>query len=173
MKRKLIIGFLICVVLFLLSGFIPPWLERRKELQANQLPEIAYQAILSDSTLTLFSLDPMPPQEPSSDSLFHGYRILGQTTVSADLSRRQIADTLKHNLTSWRFTMSSCFNPRHGVRAILSGQTYDFLICFECHELYYYPPSGEEQEHGFGDDTTIGPFADILSAARIPIAKDQ
>ncbi|ELP33777.1 hypothetical protein RBSWK_02323 [Rhodopirellula baltica SWK14] len=25
-----------------------------------------------------------------------------------------------------------CFNPRHGLRAIYDGKTYDVVICFEC-----------------------------------------
>ena len=175
MKRKLKIALLIlgaCAVLFVGSGFFLGWLDTRKELRANQIPDAAYQAITSDASLVLLSLDTDRIQPPQPVSGFHGYRVLGQTIVSDAALRHRLADTLRAGLRSWRFTYPSCFNPRHGVRAVVSGQPHEFVICFECGELHYYPPDGSDSGfHGFGDGTAPGPFADILTAANVPIAK--
>ena len=170
MKRKLTIGLLIlgaCAVLFVASGFALGWLANRKQLRANQLPETAYQAIMSDSALTLISLDPDPLQAPTNEQTFGGYRVLGQTTVSDAALRRRLADTLRRGLGTWRYTYPSCFNPRHGLRAVLGDRTYEFVICFECGELQFSEPGF----HGFGEGTAPGPFAEILTAANVPIAK--
>ena len=175
MKRKLKIALLIlgaCAVLFVGSGYFLGWLETRKELQANRLPDVAFRAISSDSSLVLMSLDPMRIQPPQPESGFHGYRVLGQTTVSDATLRSRLADTLRTGLASWRFSYSSCFNPRHGIRAVFGGQPHEFVICFECAELHYYPPDGSERGyHGFGAGTAPGPFADILTAANVPIVQ--
>lgn len=178
-KRKPKIGLLIlgaCVALFVGSGFVLNWLETRErargKLQANQLPDAAFRAILSDSSLVLMSLDPSRLHPPPPESGFHGYRVLGQTTVSDAALRSRLAEVLHAGLAAWRFSYSSCFNPRHGLRAVLSGQSHEFVICFECGGLHYYPPDGGDSGfHGFGDGAVPGPFADILSAAIVPISK--
>ncbi len=179
MKKELKIGLLIlgaCVVLLVGSGFVLNWLEARErmrsEFQANQLPDVAFRAILSDSSLVLMSLDPQRIQPPQPESGFHGYRVLDQTTVSDPALRSRLADVLHAGLASWRFSSSLCFNPRHGLRAFFNGQSYEFVICFECGGLNYYPSDGSGSGfRGFGDVTVPGPFADILSAASVPISK--
>jgi hypothetical protein len=174
-KRKLKIALLIlgaCAVLFVGSGFFLGWLETRKELRANQLPDAAFRAITSDPSLVLMSLDPERIQPPHPESGFHGYRVLGETRVSDAALRRRLADTLRTGLDTWRFSYASCFNPRHGVRALLAGQVHEFVICFECAELHYYPPDGSESGyHGLGEGTAPDSFADILTAAKVPVAQ--
>jgi hypothetical protein len=171
MKRKLIFGLLIfgaCAVLFLVWDAV----GGGNILRANQLPNVAYRAIASDASLTLYSLDPNSVQPPDPRAGFHGFPILGQTIVADASLRSRLAETLRQGIATWRFTYASCFLPRHGLRATLAGQTYDVVICFACSEVRYYPPDGSESGyHGLGEGIKPGPFADILATAKVSTAK--
>lgn len=175
MKRKHIIALATlgaCLALFLAFGFLSSWLARRKELRANQLPDIAFQAISSGSRLTLYSLDPeaIQPSDPSAG--FHGFRVLGKTIVSDPSLRNRLSISLRQGLDSWRHTYGSCFMPRHGLRALLSERNYDLVICFACREVRYYSPDGTESGYlGLGDATDSKPFAEIIDAANLPKAQ--
>ena len=52
----------------------------------------------------------------------------------------------------------ACFFPRHAIRAIHDGRTYDFVICFECVQVKIY-----------GDFFSMfGPAAYLVGAAPEP-----
>ena len=138
---------------------------------ANQISEDALLILVSDPGLTLFSIDPHPgdadlPTLPT----FQGRVVLGQTAIAALEQRKQLADILRQGLSNWSGRhVISCFNPRHAIRATDGRQTHDFLICFECGRLYYYPPNSERRP--FQIRTKAEPFNEILAAANVPIPK--
>ena len=142
-----------------------------KNRQENRLSDDAMHALISDPKLTLFSIDPDHGTATSPDvPTFQRWPVLGQTTITAGEQRQRLADTLQHGLSRWSGReMVACFNPRHAVRATDGERSFDFLICFECGWLYYYPPN--EKKHSFCIRTKAGPFDDILLAAKIPMPK--
>ena len=144
------------LALFVLLGFVSPWREERRQLMYNRLPEMAYEAIAADPALRIYTLDPEQP--PANGRLFHGYRILHEVTCSSPSSREAIADDLRQRISAWRFTISSCFQPRHGIQAVHHGRRYDFVICFECDEMHFHTPEGSSSNHGFGETSSESPL---------------
>jgi len=66
------------------------------------------------------SLDPMKPTDKSKDD-FHGYKVLGETTVRKD-DRKAILDGLKAGLKESDGGLADTFTPRHGLRATHDGK---------------------------------------------------
>ncbi len=179
MKRALIITGCLAVALVLGGWLARPHIatvlaERNaaKNRTANHLSEDALHALVSDPALTLFSIDPHPgAADLSSLSTFQGRVVLGQATVAALEQRQRLADVLRQGLSNWSGShVISCFNPRHAIRATDGSRTHDFLICFECGRLYYYPPNSERRQLQIR--TKAGPFNEILAAANIPIPQE-
>ena len=151
MKRRLFIAlFVIAAVVAVVIYFLPRYPN-------NRIPAGALQALESDSNLILYSIDPerftdldsgerqpLPDDEPK----FHTYRILGQTILTSPNSRRITVDTIRHAVRDWDGAIHGCFNPRHGIRATDSSGTHDFLICFQCRQVYLYAPDGTSTRLG-------------------------
>ena len=178
MKRALIIAAVVVVALAAAGWLAWPRIvtvltdrSAAKSRQENRLPDDALRALTSDPKLTLFSIDPdhgttNSPEVPA----FQRWPVLGQTTIATSEQRQQLADTLQGGLSRWSGReIVSCFSPRHAIRATSGTQTFDFLICFECGRLYYYPPDSNRRHLNIR--TKAGPFDDILVAANIPMPK--
>ncbi|MCB1211418.1 MAG: hypothetical protein KDK97_18980 [Verrucomicrobiales bacterium] len=73
---------------------------------------------------------PKPPLDP--DQIFHDYPILGQTKVVVTPELKTVITTLDEAGRHWGGAVAMCFNPRHGIRVIKGGKTYDLVICYEC-----------------------------------------
>ena len=174
MKRSFIIALLLLGGLLVAAFALVPWYRQREAARqrelTNRLPEAAYEAVLNDPNLVLLSLDPSPSQEASGSNLFHDYPVLGETVVGQATSRQALAATLKRALAAWDSSYYACFNPRHGLRAIYGGHTFELLICFECGRLYVY--SGRGEPVGKGLEGPAGPFNDLLIAAKVPMPSD-
>ena len=176
MKQKLLIAVVVraglCGIVFLERERIAERImvaAAAKARTANELPEDALRAIISDSSLVLFSLSPhREAVNPPDRQAFQNYPVLGQTTVADEARRRQMADELQRGLENWSGReMAACFNPRHGIRATDGGRTFELLICFECGRIYYFPPPGERKRN-FEIRMKPGVFDDILIAENIP-----
>ena len=82
-------------------------------------------------------LDPTPEQAIQPKLNFHGFRILERATVEASLGATM--DTLiQRGLDQNTGYLGACFGPRHGVRAILNGKNYDFVLSFACNQIKAY-----------------------------------
>lgn len=171
--RKLLIVLLLALVTAIGYRYF-----RRYYHPNNRIPPAALRALESDSNLVLYSLnpdrfvllengnvEPVPDSEPN----FRGYRILGQTVLTSPESRRVAVSTVRKAVRNWDGGIASCFQPRHGVRATDASGTHDFLICFECQQVYVYSP-GEDRKHlGIGIHASGKPLDDILTAAHVPL----
>lgn len=170
MKRKLFVALLvIATVAVAVICFLPVY-------QNNRIPAGALQTLESDANLILYSIDPERftysddgERQPLSDDelKFHTYRVLGQTVLTSPNSRRITLDTIRHAVRDWDGEIHACFNPRHGIRATDSSGTYDFLICFQCRQVYLYSPDGTTTE--FYIRGAPDPLNSILTAAHIPL----
>jgi hypothetical protein len=142
----------------------------------NYIPEAALHALENDPKLVLYSLDPLRvvllengTTQPLPDDVpkFHGYRILGQTTLSSPDSRRVVIQTIRDAVRHFDGEIHGCFEPRHGIRATDASGTHDFVICFKCRQIYVYSPYKRFKEvyiHGASQ-----PLNDILTAAHVPL----
>jgi hypothetical protein len=86
-----------------------------------------------------------PPgsQDKAAQSIaaeFHTWPVLGKIPL-ADAERRTklvAAFAPQMSVITPNMAMPACFSPRHGIRTVHEGRTYDFLICFECSQAVVY-----------------------------------
>ena len=100
----------------------------------EMLPDAARAALTKADQLELYSLDPSKEDNKDKDA-FHGYKVLGKTTVKADDARKALADAVLKGVADSDGAIAKCFDPRHGVRAVYDGRTYDLVICFQCSQI--------------------------------------
>lgn len=100
----------------------------------------------------------------------HGFKILGSTElVNADTKNSAI-NSITDAVKNFNGTGAGCFFPRHSLRVVTSKRIiYDFVTCFHCVQIAVY--SGEKQIGGAGIVGSQKPLDDILTAAKIPLAK--
>jgi hypothetical protein len=95
----------------------------------------------SPSKFVLYSLDPGPLAHDESiqtETIFHGYDILGRAEISDADERRALVRALARGARENDGSMGLCFNPRHGLHVEQSGRSADFVICFECLQVHAY-----------------------------------
>lgn len=162
MKKYLILVLL----LSLLGGGVLYWRKSRYPLRFLQ----------SSQQFTLYSLNPsraIPQEETlaswSKKPKFHKFLILGQTTNSDAPTKEKLIEVLSSGLAS-SGNQASCFNPRHGIRAINGSQTVDVFICFECGYLQTWENGKSSELRPFsqeGQDI----FDHVLRDAKVPLGK--
>ena len=103
----------------------------------NSIPSDLSAALRNAPVLDLHSLDPaVRDEEPVSS--FHMWKDLGSTDVSATNVRSRLLDSLDAAVTDNDGVVAACFEPRHGLRGVYEGKTYDVIICFKCYQAYWY-----------------------------------
>jgi hypothetical protein len=144
--------------------------EEKKE---NQLPDKAKTILEKAEKFELFSLDPesfgFNKKVPGS---FHGWKILGNTTLEEAKLRKEIVESLKEGISKQKGAPKKCFDPRHGIRASVDGKSVDILICFECGWIYVY--YDQDEQHSEVVHTTGKPqetFDRILKDAKVLLPK--
>jgi hypothetical protein len=65
--------------------------------------------------------------------------------------------------------MGMCFFPRHALRVIANGKTWDFMICCQCQQIRLYEQGGVRAVIGIPNKPET--LSNLLSAAKIPLAK--
>ena len=120
-------------------------------------------------TLELYSLNPgADVKEPDPKKGFHGWKILGKTTIKDSKTRKKIVEALYKGLEASDGTAALCFNPRHGLRATVDGKTADVVICFECLQMQFVVGEASKTE-----TTTTSPeklLNEVLMNAGVPLA---
>ena len=102
------------------------------------LPVEVVDAIASPSSVTLYSIQPWGgPDLPDWD--FHGHHQNGHIALTKVKAKQAIA-ALNEAISMGNAALESLclINPRHALRVISSGATYDILICYECGQIEIY-----------------------------------
>ena len=133
------------------------------------------RALANPESVTLLSLEPGPDGARDSEgacagSCYFGWPVLGQVAPSS-----AAAKFLRADLSAWVAApepeaIAMCFNPRHGVRVVANGHTYDFVVCFECARTEVFKDSAAEPIAYLYYGADQGAWDAILSSARIPLA---
>jgi hypothetical protein len=136
--------------------------------QDNKLPDVAKNILEKAGQLVLLSIDPRTEKEAPKDG-FHGYKVLGRTTLKNDAQKKVVAALPKG--MEGRIDPAKCFDPRHGISATHEGNSVELVICFECSQLYVHVTSEKgAKKLLIGKDPE--PLLDkILKDAGIPRAK--
>jgi hypothetical protein len=104
----------------------------------GKLPDDA-SAILDKATeIELYSLDPERLIEKPKNH-FHGWKVLGKTTLKQD-DRARALEAIRKGIADSDGKVAGCFNPRHGIRAKHDSKTVDLVLCFECLSLQVHGP---------------------------------
>ena len=147
--------------------------------QKNQLPADAENVLTNATSFELYSLDPDRLRSQKAKVKFHGWKVLGSTKIKKADVRKELISKLKQGIKANKGVVAACFNPRHGIRAILDKQegeklkrrTVDLVICFECLSLSVYL-----NEKNTASVLTTGlpaaTFNKVLKKAKIPLAKE-
>ncbi|WP_265592529.1 hypothetical protein [Verrucomicrobium sp. BvORR034] len=90
----------------------------------------------SADSVVLYSLNPRRSRDAVDETL-HGYKILGQTPLDKEQSR-QVAEELYRAQKASDGSSVRCFVPRHAVRTVAAGHIHDFLICYQCYQVYWF-----------------------------------
>ena len=102
----------------------------------NVIPDEALKVLRSPNSATFYSLEPWERPKPE-DKTLHGYKILGKTTLDPK-KEEVVAGAFQKAVGDWDGLIANCFDPRHALTITSGGQTYDFLLCYNCHQLYIY-----------------------------------
>ena len=95
-------------------------------------PTLPPSAALLDEaeSVELLSLDPRD-RTTTPGSFFHGWKVLGRTTIRDRDGRKAIAGAIQRGIRE-ADDAAGCFEPRHGLRATKGGKAVDLVICFSC-----------------------------------------
>lgn len=76
----------------------------------------------------------------------YGYQVMCDAEVDDVELRREITKLVASGLAPEGGT-DACFNPRHGIRAVVDGRTIEFVICYECRSLQIYEDGDFKASH--------------------------
>jgi hypothetical protein len=141
------------------------------QAHAADTPAEQTMAILEKATqFDLYSLEPATEGKVEKNKkTFHGWEVLGKTTVKDGKTRKELLDALQK-----KGDVAKCFDPRHGIRASHGGKSVDLVICFRCGQIYVFPDGkGERAATLTISDTSQPVFDRVLKAAKVPLAKKR
>jgi hypothetical protein len=124
-------------------------------------------AVAAATEIELYSLDPSVRGQQDG---FHGWKILGKTTIKEAATRKALADAFKKGVAENKGEVAACFNPRHGIRVKHDGKTVDLVICFQCYSFQHFV----DDKQGKGGLVTASPqpvFNKVLTNAKVPLPK--
>ena len=109
--------------------------------------------------------------DPLPAGLFHGFSVLGRVAVGDQSTRRTLTRNFNRARSGWSNWTWLCWNPRHAIRASLpTGESVDFLICFECLRYRIVSADGTPIDDGTVFDSHTSVFNDIYRSLGLEIA---
>ena len=138
--------------------------------QDNKIPDQARAILEKARQFDLLSIGHDPsPKKPAED--FHGWPVLGKTTIKDPNTRKQLVAALEKGVEENKGDVMKCFNPRHGIRVTHGGMTADFVICFECFQAEVFV-AGEKERRFLITDSPAPVFNQTLQQANVPLTRD-
>lgn len=135
----------------------------------NEIPPAALKILQNADSFELLSLDPSRELRPA-DGGFHGWKVLGSTTIKEAATRTKLLDALAKGVAENEGEVAGCFNPRHGIRAKKGQEIVELVICFECLSAQVYV----DGKAGKGFLLTSSPqptFNSVLKQAGVALPK--
>jgi hypothetical protein len=143
-------------------------------IRVNRLPEELGKALDAPASVILYSIQPSTWPHGS----FYHFSVLGHVELHGDQASQAIKEFRNSAVNMMAGVWSderidNCvISPRHALRVVSEGHTYDFLLCYECHQLEVFR---DGKEVTFIAGTTGEPqvLNGLLTAAKIPLAVDS
>lgn len=105
--------------------------------ETGVLPVDAVEALRSASQVEIYSLEPWSRPDRTGREAFYGYEVLGRATLPPETSRIAVAE-FEAVAKAPDGIAVLCFDPRHALRVERNGDTYDFLLCYDCGAMEVY-----------------------------------
>ena len=133
----------------------------------QKLSPQATKILHTRTNAVLYSLDPeFHSDQTDSNRFVHGYKILGKIPLEPQ-QVHIIVEELEEGIKTNR-SIANCFIPRHMLRISASGQSCDFLICYQCSRVAIICDG--EKRYGLGLSGSDDRLNKILKEADIPLA---
>jgi hypothetical protein len=154
--------FVVSVLALLLAGYA---------VRGDSIPAGTRDVLTKADSFELYSLDPDPRNRPAENG-FHGWKVLGKTTVKDAEVRQKLVTALEKAAAANDGSVAGCFNPRHGIRVKRGDKTLDLVICFQCFQVEVF--DGDKRDKGFLiTDAARDAFNKVLKDADLPLAKQE
>lgn len=157
MKRWL--GFVLLTAFTAGAGAVPK----------NKLKPSAEKALSNPHEIIFYSLEP-EGETDASQAQIHHFKILGEARLNEKQTARATKE-FKAAIAGWDGFVAACFNPRQALRTAYSGHIYDFLLCYECHQLYVY--EDDQLLQGLGATGSPEVLNALLTELHIPLAHTE
>jgi hypothetical protein len=129
----------------------------------------------SADVVILYSIDGNFYQEgkkPKTEENFHGFPVLGKVEVTDAEKRQELIRAVKAGIYTYSIS-AGCFNPRHGVRFVRGEQWVDYVICFECNNVYEYSSSDDKGKEMHPRMSLKDILNKHLTDAGVPLASEE
>jgi hypothetical protein len=136
-----------------------------------KLAQASLRSIAEADKVVLYSIDFRPDRHPAETERFHNYPVLGRIGLTEAGVRRTVLAALKDGIARCRLEIGyDCFWPRHGIRAERGGKATDYVICFECAQIYVYDDKGARVDYMLTTNEPQQTLDRLLTAAGMPLA---
>ena len=136
----------------------------------NEMRSSSMQALEQADKYELLSINPIKPRGDEPAGAFHGYHILGQTTITDPATQKQLNAAFEKGVREHHGNPAACiFMPRHGIRLTKADLVTDFVICFQCGDVQVF--KGDQLDHSFFVSGSPQPTFDrVLKQHNLPLA---
>jgi hypothetical protein len=136
-----------------------------------KLAEASLRSIAAADEVVLYSIDFRPDRYPERTERFHDFPVLGSLRLTEAGVRGTVLAALKNGIARCRLESGyDCFWPRHGIRAERGGKATDYVICFECAQIYVYDGNGTQIDYVLTTGEPQQTLDRLLTADGIPLA---
>ncbi len=150
----------LCLLLWGCQERLPP--------AGDKIPAEAEVALRLAPKWELYSLDPDVELDEEDPETFHGWKVLGSVEIKDKSTRQKLLDSLRASVAANPGVVAACFSPRHGIRVKQNGEQHDFVICFQCYHIRWYPH--DKPESAFNPtDSPADAFNSVLQQAKVPL----
>ena len=132
----------------------------------NILPPDLQHVLDAADSAEIYSLD--PNSDPRKGPALHNVSVLGHTKLDA-VETRRAALAFNQAIKGWDKILTYCFNPRHALRIHANGHAYDYLLCYECHQIEVFVD--DDQKAGLGAAGSPNVLNSILEAHHLRLAR--
>jgi hypothetical protein len=126
------------------------------------------------TSVTLYSINGGKGAERSkareTGEVFHGFPVLGKTEIVDAEARGELLKAIEDGIAQKGVSKADCWWPRHGLRVTSGGQVTDYLICFQCNQVYIYEGGAERERQRTMPSEVQTVFDKHLRAAGLPLA---
>jgi hypothetical protein len=139
----------------------------------NDIPSTTLSAMQHADRYELLSLDPSRIRTTPPPGNFHGWRVLGRTSIDDLATRQKLTNALRAGARENGSMAALCFKPRHGIHVVVHGSNVrDLVICFECLQVEVFE-NGQAAKGFLISDSPQPVFDDALRVAGIPLAEKR